>query len=83
MRCSRCQNDVEITTTHEQFLWDASHLCKACQDQVFEESYRVQESLACCRNCRECDWVEDFGILCGINKKPVSTVGLCSRFEIA
>lgn len=83
MRCNTCQNDVFITTTHEQFLWDASHLCKECQDKVFEESYRTQDELACCRNCKNNDWVEDFGILCGHNGKPVSSVGICLGFEIA
>ena len=81
MRCSRCQNEVTITTPHEQFLFGASGLCATCREKVFEESYRTQDELACCRNCRHNDWAEDFGILCSINKKPVSTVGICSRFE--
>lgn len=82
MRCNTCKAEVTIITPHEQFFFGASGLCKSCQGKVFEESYRTQDELACCRNCRHNDWVEDFGILCGINKKPVSTVGICDGFEI-
>jgi hypothetical protein len=80
MRCSRCQNDVEITTTHEQFLWDASHLCKECQDKVFEESYRDQPELKCCRQCDFHDWVEE-SLICGKTHRAVGSTAICDGFK--
>jgi len=82
MRCSRCQNEVTITTPHEQFLFGASGLCADCREKVFEESYRDQTELRCCRNCREVDQADDW-IVCGHNGRPVSTTGICERFEVS
>ena len=80
MRCSRCLDEVFITTPHEQFLFGASGLCPECREKVFEESYRDQTELRCCRNCGSCDTADDW-IVCGHNGRPVSTTGICERFE--
>jgi len=81
MQCVNCKSEVTIITPHEQFLFGASGLCSACRVSVIEESYQVQDRLACCRNCLESDWVEEV-IICGITKNPVSTVGICNRCMI-
>jgi len=82
MQCTICHQEVTITTPHEQFLFGASGLCSACREKVFEESYRDQTELRCCRNCDFHDWAEE-NLVCGKTHKPVSTTGLCDRFEVA
>jgi len=82
MKCSRCQNEVTITTPHEQFLFGASGLCSACREKVFEESYRDQTELPCCRNCDGHDWVEE-QLVCAVTHKPVSSTGICKGVKVA
>ena len=80
MQCTICHQEVTIMTTHEQFLFGASGLCADCREKAFEESYRDQTELRCCRNCGSVDQADDW-IVCGHNGRPVSTTGICERFE--
>jgi hypothetical protein len=82
MQCKQCLIDVSITNPHEQFLFGASGLCEECRDKVYEESYRDQDDLKCCRCCQWHDWAEDI-IICEKRHRPVSSVGICSAFEPA
>ena len=78
--CENCDKGFEVTGELEQHLYTASGLCPDCRNTAFEESYRDQDGLACCRNCRDVDQADDW-IVCGHNGRPVSTIGICDRFE--
>jgi len=82
MRCNTCKSEVAIITPHEQFLFGASGLCPECRDRIYEESYRDQIELRCCRNCDLHDWAEEV-IVCGKTHRAVSTTGYCDGFEVA
>ena len=82
MQCNTCHVEVEIITPHEQFLFGASGLCAGCREKVFEESYRDQSELPCCRNCDDHDWAEE-QLIYGVTHKPVRSTGICKGVKVA
>jgi len=79
--CENCDKGFEVTGELEQHLYTASGLCPSCRAVVFEESYRTQDELACCRNCDFHDWVEE-SLVCGKTHRAVGSVGICDAFKI-
>lgn len=82
MICQECKKEVACVTQRDEYLFIATRTCLWCRDKAYEESYRIQDSIACCRNCNAVDQDDDW-LLCGHGGQPVSSVGICSLFVAA